>query len=191
MAAERSTDYIPNIVVGTTLYSHYPIRPIDKSEAEEMVERNKKQIIIRISDNSRNQGAYYVASFLYGNKVKHLLIKREEHDAGMGDLTEINKRKYGTYINFSEFTLPKITHDLLFMHTKIQSIELEPESSNSFFSVNAPEPGASEPGASEPGAPSKGGRHTRRSRSKKSKTRRSKKSKSRRSKKSKSRKQRK
>jgi hypothetical protein len=201
--------FIPKLVVGNRIYYSYPIRKMDRPTAESMVQGDKTKIIIRISDESRSQGGYYVVSVWYNNAVRHMNISRDDHEAGMSNLTEIFKRKYHINFDFSNFTLPIIRHDPSFRHTRTKnhSGASKPGAPNSNASARN-EPGASKPGVSnsnasarnEPGAPiileyespnsfynvlanppNKGGRrHTRRSRSKKSKSRRSKKSKSRR-----------
>lgn len=106
-AAEEKIDYIPNLIIGKRLYSNYPIRYIELDKAEELLTRSKPGvIIIRTSNNSKSKGGYYVASFDYNRKFYNILITREDHDGGMGDLTEIIKRKFGVDMDFSNYTLP-------------------------------------------------------------------------------------
>lgn len=118
MAAEAKTEYITDLIIGETLYYMYPIRSIERNKTEELLARYKSGIIlIRITDNSKSQGAYYVASFFYKHKLYHMLITREDHDGGMGDLEEIIKRKYGVVMDLSGYTLPILNHDPIFKPT--------------------------------------------------------------------------
>lgn len=121
--AEAKKDHITDLIVGKTLYTMYPIRSIERDKTEELlVLYRPKTIIIRITDNSKRQGAYYVASFIYNQKMYHMLITREDHDGGMGDLEEIIRRKHGIDMDLSDYTLPILNHNIAFRNTRPISI---------------------------------------------------------------------
>jgi hypothetical protein len=88
-------DYIPSILLGNKRYTHYPIRRMERLQAEQIVSNPGflNKIILRISNNSQqaNPNAYYVATY-YVNEHRmpvNFIITRQHHQSHNGNLVTI------------------------------------------------------------------------------------------------------
>jgi hypothetical protein len=85
-------DYIPSILLGNKRYTHYPIRRIERQQAEQAVSYPNLQnkIILRISPNSlqANLNAYYVATYYVSeNRTPvNFIITHQQHQQHNGNL---------------------------------------------------------------------------------------------------------
>lgn len=85
-------DYIPSILLGNKRYTHYPIRRIERQQAEQAVSHPNLQnkIILRISPNSlqANPNAYYVATYYVSeNRTPvNFIITHQYHQQHNGNL---------------------------------------------------------------------------------------------------------
>jgi len=91
----NNIDYIPRITLGNKLYTHYPIRLIERNQAEQVISNPRFQntIIIRISSNSRqaNPNTYYVATYFVAHNRSpiNFIITQEYHQRHNGNLNRM------------------------------------------------------------------------------------------------------
>ncbi len=91
----NNSDYIPSILLGNKLYTHYPIRRIERQQAEQVVSNPNFQnkIILRISNNSlqANPNTYYVATYYVSeNRMPvNFIVTQQHHQQHNGNLMAI------------------------------------------------------------------------------------------------------
>lgn len=106
-------NYIPRITLGNKLYTHYPIRLIERNQAEQVISNPGFQntIILRISANSRqaNPNVYYVATyFVSHNRTPiNFIITRDIHQQHDGNL---NRMLPSNLDNYELLILPYSHH---------------------------------------------------------------------------------
>lgn len=117
-------DYIPTITLGNKLYTHYPIRFIERNQAERVITNPRFQntIILRISANSRqaNSNVYYVATyFVSHNRTPiNFIVTRDLHQQHDGNL---NRMLPSNLDNYELLILP---HSNYFSNTNVTEINL-------------------------------------------------------------------
>ena len=122
MGVANEVDYIPSILLGNKLYTHYPIRRIERQHAEQVVSNPGflNKIILRISNNSlqANPNAYYVATY-YVNENRmpvNFIITHQHHQRHNGNLMAMLPS------NLENYELLIIPHSYLFSNTVVTEL---------------------------------------------------------------------
>lgn len=117
-------NYIPTVILENKLYTHYPIRSIERSQAEQIVcsPQFQNKIILRISQSSirANYNVYYVATYFVSldRPPINLIITQDYHRLHNGNL---NRMLPSNLENYELLILPHSPH---FSDTTITEINL-------------------------------------------------------------------
>jgi hypothetical protein len=115
-------DYIPSILLGNKRYTHYPIRRMERQQAEQAVSHPNLQnkIILRISANSlqANPNAYYVATYYVSeNRMPvNFIVTQQHHQRHDGNLMAILPS------NLENYELLIIPHSHSFLNTIVTEL---------------------------------------------------------------------
>lgn len=114
-------EFIPTLIIGRRRYIHYPIRPMSRQEAEEILRQPwmRHRMIIRTSPNAQQDhpDLYYVISYLrqdVGLPI-HLIVTRQFYAEHQG-----RHPIYSFLPHFHEYQLPLLPNHPAFQETRVE-----------------------------------------------------------------------
>lgn len=93
-------EFIPTLVIGRRRYTHYPIRPMSRQEAEEILRQPwmRHMMLVRTSERAQEEhpDLYYVLSYRHEvtGVLLHVIITRRFHNEHHGTLSFLLHHPY-------------------------------------------------------------------------------------------------
>jgi hypothetical protein len=114
-------EFIPTLVIGRRRYTHYPIRPMSRQEAEEILRQPwmRHMMLVRTSERAQEEhpDLYYVLSYRHEvtGVLLHVIITRRFHNEYDGVLPFL--------LSHSSYYLPLLPDHPAFQDTRQQEEE--------------------------------------------------------------------